>query len=82
MHRVPLETAEKVLALYQERYFDLNVRHFCEKLRDEHNIQLSYTWVYQALVGGTGTEAEKASAAPAPAAAAGFAGNAAAYRWQ
>jgi len=51
VHRVPLETAEKVLALYQEQYFDLNVRHFCEKLRDEHDIQLSYTWVYQALVG-------------------------------
>jgi transposase len=51
VHRVPLETAEKVLALYQEKYFDLNVRHFCEKLRDEHDIQVSYTWVYQALVG-------------------------------
>jgi transposase len=51
VHRVPLETAEKVLALYQEKYFDLNVRHFCEKLRDEHDIQASYTWVYQALVG-------------------------------
>jgi hypothetical protein len=25
--RVPMETAEKVLALYQERYFDLSVRH-------------------------------------------------------
>jgi transposase len=51
VHRVPLETAEKVLGLYQEKYFDLNVQHFCEKLRDEHDIQLSYTWVYQALVG-------------------------------
>ena len=51
VHRVPVETAERVLALYQEKYFDLNVRHFCEKLRDEHAMQLSYTWVYQALVG-------------------------------
>ena len=51
VQRVPLETAEKVLGLYQEKYFDLNVRHFCEKLREEHDIQLSYTWVYQALVG-------------------------------
>jgi hypothetical protein len=25
IHRVPMETAEKVLALYQERYFDLSV---------------------------------------------------------
>jgi transposase len=53
VHRVPLETAEKVLALYQEKYFDLNVRHFCEKLRDEHDMELSYTWVYQALVGAS-----------------------------
>jgi transposase len=26
--RVPLEVAERVLALYQEKYFDFNVRHF------------------------------------------------------
>src|SRR5512138_485702 len=51
IHRVPMETAEKVLALYQETYFDLNVRHFHEKLREEHNIQLSYSWVKQALQG-------------------------------
>jgi transposase len=51
VHRVPLETAEKVLALYQEKYFDLNVRHFQEKLREEEHIELSYTWIYQALLG-------------------------------
>lgn len=49
--RVPLKTVEQVLALYQEKYYDLNVRHFREKLAEEHNIPLSYTWVYQALVG-------------------------------
>jgi len=49
--RVPLKTVEQVLALYQEKYYDLNVRHFREKLREEHGIKLSYTWVYQALVG-------------------------------
>ena len=27
IHRVPLETAEKVLELYQTTYFDLSVRH-------------------------------------------------------
>src|SRR3982751_1607526 len=47
--RVPMETAERVLALYQETYFDLSVRHFHEKLREEHAIELSYTWVKQAL---------------------------------
>jgi transposase len=49
--RVPLEQAERVLALYQETYFDLSVRHFHEKLREEHAIELSYTWVKQALQG-------------------------------
>ncbi|MBZ5596223.1 MAG: ISNCY family transposase, partial [Acidobacteriia bacterium] len=51
IHRVPMETAEKVLALYQERYFDLSVRHFHEKLRDEHSLRLSYSWAKQALQG-------------------------------
>ena len=49
--RVPLETVETVLRLYQEQYFDFNVRHFHEKLNSEHNIKLSYTWVKQALQG-------------------------------
>ena len=49
--RVPLETAEQVLRLYQEKYFDLNMRHFHEKLREEHGIELSYTWVQKALQG-------------------------------
>jgi transposase len=49
--RVPLATVEKVLRLYQETYFDLNMRHFQEKLGEEHGIQLSYTWVQKALHG-------------------------------
>src|SRR5512137_1410917 len=43
--RVPLKECEEVLRLYQERYGDCNVRHFHEKLREEHGIELSYTWV-------------------------------------
>src|SRR3982751_2536260 len=50
-HRVPMETAEKVLELYQTTYFDLSVRHFHEKLKSEHDIGLSYSWVKQALQG-------------------------------
>src|SRR5215831_6525008 len=42
-------TVEKLLALYRERYFDLNVKHFHEKLQSEHQIELSYTWVKLAL---------------------------------
>jgi transposase len=49
--RVPLQTCEEGLRLYREVYPDLNVRHFHEKLRDEHGIELSYTWVQQALQG-------------------------------
>src|SRR5260370_25095417 len=44
-----MATAEKVLQLYREQYFDFNVRHFHEKLRDEHGIALSYSWVKKAL---------------------------------
>jgi transposase len=50
-HRVSLETVEKVFRLYQEQYKGFNVRHFHEKLREEHQIEISYTWLYQALVG-------------------------------
>jgi transposase len=49
--RVPVATVEKVFALYREKYFDLNVQHFQEKLQAEHGIELSYTWVKQALQG-------------------------------
>ena len=49
--RVPLEQVEAVLRLYQEQYFDFNVRHFHEKLQTEHGIKLSYTWVKLALQG-------------------------------
>ena len=49
--RVPLELAERVLALFRERYFDFNVQHFHEKLREQHGIALSYSWVKGALQG-------------------------------
>ena len=49
--RVPLETVEKVLRLYRERYGGFNVRHFVEKLHEEHGVALSYTWVKLALQG-------------------------------
>src|ERR1700691_4277281 len=49
--RVPLARVEEVLRLYREEYFDLNIRHFHEKLSEEHGIELSYTWVQRALQG-------------------------------
>jgi hypothetical protein len=45
------KTVEQVLQLYREKYFDFNVRHFHEKLVEEHGIQISYTWVKMALQG-------------------------------
>lgn len=47
--RVPVKMLEKVLELYRETYSDFNVRHFHEKLREEHGIHYSYTWVKKAL---------------------------------
>jgi transposase len=49
--RIPLATMEEMLKLYREKYFDLNMRHFHEKLRDEHKIEVSYTSVQNALQG-------------------------------
>jgi transposase len=47
--RVAVATVEQVLQLYREQYFDFNVRHFHEKLTEQHGIDLSYTWVKTAL---------------------------------
>jgi transposase len=49
--RVPAALVKQVLGLYRDRYFDLNVRHFHEKLHAEHGVELSYTWVKLALQG-------------------------------
>src|SRR5262245_61468567 len=47
--RVAVKELEKVLELYREKYSDFSVRHFHEKLREEHDIHYSYTWVKKAL---------------------------------
>ena len=47
--RVPVDQLEQVLQLYREKYFDFNVKHFHEKLREVHGISFSYTWVKTAL---------------------------------
>src|SRR5580692_9119908 len=49
--RVPMAVLERVLELYREKYFDLNLRHFHEKLASEHQIGLSYSWVKGVLQG-------------------------------
>jgi transposase len=47
--RIAVEVLEKVLQLYREKYFDFNVQHLHEKLKEEHGIEQSYTWVKTAL---------------------------------
>ena len=49
--RVPIERAEKILKLFREKYFDFNISHFFDKLRDDHNIKISYNWLRLALQG-------------------------------
>ena len=49
--RVPFAVVEQILGLYRETYFDFSVRHFHEKLREKHGIELSYTCVKRALQG-------------------------------
>ncbi len=49
--KVPVAVVEKVLGLYREKYFDLNVRHFHEKLQTEHQVEISYSWVKGLLQG-------------------------------
>src|SRR6266403_1251719 len=55
--KVPLAVVEKVLELYREKYFDLNVRHFHEKLQAEHQVGISYSWV-KGLLQGAGMVAK------------------------
>ena len=62
-HRVPMATAERVLALYRDKYPDFNVRHFQEKLKESEDIWLSYSWVKQALQ-GAGLVARKKKRGP------------------
>jgi transposase len=49
--RVPSAILDEVLGLYRERYFDLNVRHFHEKLTAVHGFTVSYTWTKGVLQG-------------------------------
>jgi transposase len=47
--RTPIEIIEKVQRLYREQYHDFNVKHFHEKLTEEHEIKVSYTWTKNLL---------------------------------
>ena len=47
--RVPLEVVTQVLCLYREKYFDFSVRHFHEKLREQHARLISVTPIHGTL---------------------------------
>jgi transposase len=47
--RAPVDEVAKVLELFETRYFDFNVRHFHEKLVNDHGIRRSYTWTKTTL---------------------------------
>ena len=49
--RTPVKVIEEVLGLYRDEYFDLNVKHFHEKLVEKHGYERSYTWVKNLLQG-------------------------------
>ncbi len=49
--RMPFVVVEQVLCLYREKYFDFSVRHFHEKLREQHAIPYSYTCIKRLLQG-------------------------------
>ncbi|MCA1568138.1 MAG: ISNCY family transposase [Acidobacteria bacterium] len=49
--RVPAAVLDEVLRLYREQYFDLNVKHFHEKLTQQHGFRVSYTWTKGVLQG-------------------------------
>lgn len=49
--RMPWAVADQILQLYREKYFDFSVRHFHEKLRENHDIPYGYTCIKLLLQG-------------------------------
>lgn len=47
--KLPLATVQQVLRLYREQYAGFNVAHFCDQLRQHHELKISYQWVKTAL---------------------------------
>ena len=63
--RVPMKTVEEVLQLYREKYFDFNVQHFHEKLRElARNRSELHLGEDGAANSGAGEATEEAGIAP------------------
>jgi transposase len=47
--KAPVEEVQRILRLYRDTYRGFNVRHFWQRLRRDHGVTLSYTFVRLAL---------------------------------
>ena len=50
--KLPDSLKEQVKRLYRQTYYDFNIRHFNDKLQENHKINLSYETVRQILISG------------------------------
>jgi transposase len=48
-HRVPADEAERIAALYEQRYTGWTVQHFHERATDKHGLRHSYGWTKSVL---------------------------------
>ena len=49
MRSISPDIKDKVVSLYEGSYSDFNINHFCEKLQDKHQIEVSREWVRKLL---------------------------------
>jgi len=50
--KLPDSLKERIKSLYRQTYYDFNIRHFNDKLRENHKINLSYETIRQTLISG------------------------------
>jgi len=48
-HRVPVDEADRIAALYDQRYTGWTVKHFHERAREQHGLAYSYGWTKSVL---------------------------------
>jgi len=50
--KLPDSLKEQIKSLYRQTYYDFNIRHFNDKLQENHKINLSYETIRQILISG------------------------------
>lgn len=48
--KIPHALTQKIVSLYEEKYWDFNILHFKDKLEEIHNIRLSYETIRKVLI--------------------------------